>query len=299
MIGWIDEWWLRLLGGLVGSGLIAFVAYRFRSLSLSGALSAMAMGTGFVTWGEPVWFACLIAFFVTSTLWSKWKKHSRAKAKAEAGYEKTGRRDAGQVWANGGVGLLLCFGHALFPASGDGWLLAYIGVMAAVNADTWATEIGALSKRPPRSVTSGKVVAPGTSGAVTRLGSLAALAGAACIGVVAAIMLAWFHPASAADLQAGNAGLAGGGLSLASAVALIAVAAIAGFAGCFADSWLGATWQAMYRCTSCGSETERRTHCGVKTERTRGFDFMNNDRVNMLSSLLAGVVGLTLGLWWL
>jgi uncharacterized protein (TIGR00297 family) len=282
MVGWIDEWWLRLLAGLVGSGLIAAAAYRTRSLSGSGALSAMIMGTGFVTLGEPVWFGCLIAFFISSTVWSKWKKRHRAKAVAEANYEKTGRRDAGQVWANGGIGLLLCIGNALQPDAA--WLFGYIGVMAAVNADTWATEIGALSRTAPRSITSGKRVAPGTSGAITLLGTLAALAGAAFIGGVAAALLALPQQADAA------AGSAPGG-----AAAVIIAAAAAGLAGCFADSLLGATGQAMYRCRVCGSETERTAHCGAAAERVRGLAALNNDRVNLLSSLFAGLLGWAIG----
>ncbi|WP_336787115.1 DUF92 domain-containing protein [Paenibacillus sp. MMO-177] len=282
MVGWVDEWWLRLLAGLAGSGLIAAAAYRTRSLSGSGAWSAMIMGTGFVTLGEPVWFGSLIAFFVSSTLWSKWKKRHRAKAAAEANYEKTGRRDAGQVWANGGIGLLLCAGNALWPDAA--WLFAYIGVMAAVNADTWATEIGALSRSAPRSITTGKRVKPGTSGAVTPLGTLAALAGAAFIGGVAAALLALPQQADAA------AGSAPGG-----AAAVVIAAAAAGLAGCFADSLLGATGQAMYRCRVCGSETERAVHCGTAAERVRGLAALNNDRVNFLSSVFAGLLGWAIG----
>ncbi|ACT00767.1 DUF92 domain-containing protein [Paenibacillus sp. JDR-2] len=282
MVGWVDEWWLRLLAGLVGSGLIAAAAYRTRSLSGSGAWSAMIMGTGFVTLGEPVWFGCLIAFFVSSTIWSKWKKRHRAKAAAEANYEKTGRRDAGQVWANGGIGLFLCAGNALWPDTA--WLFAYIGVMAAVNADTWATEIGALSRTAPRSITTGKRVKPGTSGAITPLGTLAALAGAAFIGGVSAALLALPQQADAA------AGSAPGG-----AAAVVIAAAAAGLAGCFADSLLGATGQAMYRCRVCGSETERAVHCRTAAERVRGLAALNNDRVNLLSSVFAGLLGWAIG----
>jgi uncharacterized protein (TIGR00297 family) len=284
MAGIIEEWWIRLIAGLLGSGLIAAAAYRARSLSASGAWSAVVMGTGFVALGEPVWFGVLISFFVSSTLWSRWKRKHRAKALAEAKYEKTGRRDAGQVWANGGAGLALCAAHSIWPD--QGWLYAYIGIMAAVNADTWATEIGALSRTAPRSVTSGKPVAPGTSGGVTPLGSAAALAGAVFIGAVAALLLAAPQQADAA------AGTPGGG---AAAAAYIAAAAAAGLAGAFADSLLGATGQAMFRCRICGSETERAAHCGSAAERVRGFAWLNNDRVNLLSSLFAGLLAFAIG----
>lgn len=283
MVGIIEEWWVRLIAGLLGSGLIAATAYRARSLSLSGALSAVIMGTGFATLGTPVWFAVLIGFFASSTLWSKWKKRHRAKISAEAKYEKTGRRDAGQVWANGGAGLLLCAAHAIWPD--QGWLFAFIGVMAAVNADTWATEIGALSKTAPRSITSGKPVVAGTSGGVTPLGSTAALAGAVFIGAVAALLLAAPQLAAAAGMPSGGA----------AAAVYIAAAAAAGLAGAFADSLLGATGQAMYRCRICGSETERAAHCDSASERVRGFAWLNNDRVNLLSSLFAGLLAWAIG----
>ncbi|ALS28993.1 membrane protein [Paenibacillus sp. 32O-W] len=267
-----DYWWLNLLAGFAGSGLIALAAYASRSLSGSGAWSAAMMGTAFVALGGPVWFGTLIAFFLTSTLWSKYKRRHRSKAEAESKYAKTGRRDAGQVWANGGLGLALCAGHAVWPD--PGWLHAFVGVMAAVTADTWATELGALSRTPPRSIVGGRPVAPGTSGGVTALGSAAALAGAVFIGAAAALLAA-LPPREAA--------------------ALAAVAAAAGLAGAFADSLLGATGQAMYRCRACGSETERAAHCGVAAERFRGFAFLDNDRVNLLSSAAAGALAWALG----
>ena len=267
MVGWIDEWWLRLLLGLVGSSAIGLLAYRLRSLSKSGAISAIVMGTGFVTLGEPIWITLLIVFFATSTGWSKWKRKHRAKAKAEQKYEKSGQRDARQVWANGGFGLLLCLLNACWPH--EIWLFAYIGVMASVNADTWATEIGSLSRSAPRSLITGQVVEAGTSGGVTWLGNAAAMGGAACVGLAAAIWHDSLH--------------------------VVWLATAAGFIGAYVDSLLGATLQAMYRCRSCGTETERMYHCSSITEPLRGWAFLNNDRVNMISSVIAGAVAALVG----
>ncbi|BBH21457.1 hypothetical protein Back11_28020 [Paenibacillus baekrokdamisoli] len=269
---WITEWWIRFFIGAIGSSFIAVVAYRLRSLSLSGAWSAIVMGTCYVTLGDPMWFSVLLAFFISSSVWSKWKRHHRTKRKAESTYAKTGRRDALQVWANGGLGLVLCAGHACWP--GAGWLYAFVGVMGGVNADTWATEIGALSRTAPRALLSGKAVAPGTSGGVTPLGSAAALIGAVFIGVIAALLA--------------PAGVTSGGL--------IAAAAVAGFAGAYADSLLGATVQAMYRCSICGSEMERAEHCGVAALRIRGCAWMTNDAVNLVSSAIAGLLAWAIGL---
>ncbi len=268
MVGLIDPFWLRLLIGLAGSTVVALLAYRINALSATGAFAAAIMGTSLVTAGGPEWIALLMLFFISATFWSKWKRKHKSKAAAEQKYEKSGRRDAGQVWANGGLGMILCTGSSLFPS--DLWFWAYTGVMAAVNADTWATEIGALSKSLPRSILSGKRVEPGTSGGVTLLGSLAALAGAALIGAGAYI---FDQP-----------------------IWIVALAASAGFIGAYIDSLLGATVQVMYRCKVCGTETERSVHCQVPADTYRGLSFMNNDIVNIVSSFCAGAVAIMLAL---
>lgn len=266
---------MKLIAGLAGSGAVAWYAYRKSSLSASGAWAAAAMGTGFFVFGTPFWYGALLVFFGTSTFWSRWKRKTRAKAQAEGHYAKGSRRDAGQVWANGGAGLVLCALYALWPEPLVA--AAFVGVMASVNADTWATEIGALSRTEPRSVLTGRRVPPGTSGGVTPLGTAAALAGAAAIGAACALL-----PGREA------AGLAPG--------ALVAAAAAAGLAGAFADSLLGATVQAMYRCSVCGTETERAEHCGRPAALVRGSRLLTNDLVNLLSSVLAGAAAVAIAL---
>ncbi|AJY73390.1 DUF92 domain-containing protein [Paenibacillus beijingensis] len=280
---WLQSDWARWVAGAAGSGAVAGLAYRLRSLSGSGAWSALAMGTAYVGLGGPLWYGVLLAFFVSSSLWSKWKRRHRSKSSAERNYAKTGRRDAVQVWANGGAGLLLCAAYSVWPQPAI--VFAFVGVIASVNADTWATEIGALSRRAPVSVTTWRPVTAGTSGGVTPLGSAAALAGAAFIGAAAALL-------AGAPLAYGAAALA----AAPAPWALLAAAAAAGLAGAFADSLLGATAQAMYRCGVCGSDTERAEHCGAAAERVRGLAWMTNDAVNLLSSLLGGLAAVLIGL---
>ena len=57
-----------------------------------------------------------------------------------------------------------------------------------------------------------------------------------------------------------------------------------GLVGAFADSYLGATLQVMYRRRVCGKSVEVSHHCGEDTVRARAW--MSNDAVNLVSSLL-------------
>lgn len=257
--------------GLGASAVVAIFAYRRSSLSFSGMMAAMLMGTLYYALGSMVWYGTLLAFFISSTLLSKVKK--RMKASYEANYEKTGRRDAGQVFANGGIGMVLCVLYAIWPEPLILW--AYIGVMATVTADTWATEIGSLSRAQPRSVLTWKQIPTGTSGGISALGTSAAVAGGLFIGC-GAVVFQWFANASLLDWP--------------EALLFIAISMIAGTAGAMVDSVMGATVQVMYRCSQCGSVVERRDHCGHAADHIRGLRWMNNDRVNLISSCAGGLL---------
>ena len=252
--------------GLVLSAAIGLLAYRRESLSRSGVLGAVLMGTLHFGFGGLTWGLTLIAFFISSTLLGKFRAHEKEPIARQ--YAKGGQRDFGQTLANGGAGAALAVTFALHPTA---WLFAaFVGATATVNADTWATELGPLSRRPPRLLTTGRVVPAGTSGGVTVLGTAAALAGAVLIGFVA-----W-----------GLAALFGAG-SVAAWVPLVAT--IAGLGGALADSVLGATLQAQYQ-DATGAVTER-----VGVTQVRGLHWMTNDAVNFLASLTGASIGALLG----
>ena len=273
-----------LLLGLALSILIAALAYWRGSLSRSGALGALLVGTLIFGLGGWVWGVALAVFFISSSALSHFKE--RQKAAVAEKFEKGHRRDMGQVLANGGLGALIAVAAAVVPQSAVPnalWFYLFLGVMATVTADTWATELGTLSAAPPRLITSGRVVEVGTSGGVSPLGTGVSLAGGLLIGLTVALLgpLAGLLPWSAAPLLA----LAGG---------------LSGAAGSLLDSLMGATVQQIYYCDTCRKETERRVHrCGTTTRPLRGWGWVNNDLVNLVSSLGGGLVAVGLGVWWL
>ena len=267
---------LRLLLGLVLALAIGWAGYVRGSLSGSGVAGAVVLGTLIFGLGGLAWGALLVVFFVSSSALSHYKA-SRKVAVAQA-FSKGGRRDLWQTLANGGVGALAALGNALWPH--PLWWAGFVGALATVNADTWATELGVLSRAAPRLITTGWPVLAGTSGGLTAAGTLAALGGAALIGLVAAGF----------GLAAGQPGGA--------AAWLLLVAALAGLLGSLFDSLLGATVQAIYYCDACGKETERHPlhGCGAPTRRLRGWRWMNNDWVNFISAV--GGAGAAVVFWW-
>ena len=259
--------------GACGALLVAGAAYYKQSLSLSGMIAAVIMGTIYFGAGNAFWFGILLIFFISSSLLSR--LHHEDKEELEQTYDKTGRRDAGQVFANGGLGMLVVLANALYPHIL--WEYLFLGVMATVTADTWATELGTLSTRPPRSVLTGKVMPTGASGGVSLLGTTAAAGGGALIGFASWLLLL------------------ASGMGDRSIIGLTLAGLIGGIAGAFADSFLGATVQRMNRCTVCGREVEGSRHCNSPTVQSRGWKWMNNDEVNFISSLLGGLVALVIG----
>ncbi|MGI6144121.1 MAG: DUF92 domain-containing protein [bacterium] len=259
-----------LLWGLGASALVAGVGYRKGSLSESGFWGAVLVGTLIMGFGGVLWFSMLMAFFISGSALSHFQRER--KGEVEANYAKTGRRDFGQAMANGGLGSLLAVLSRTVLSPGAAFAL-FLGVMATVSADTWATEIGVLSKQKPRSVLSWREVPPGTSGGVSLLGTGAAVLGALLVGVVAQIGL-WLS-AGATHLVPGKP---------------LAAALMGGVAGCFTDSLLGASCQVIFRCPACGAETEKREHCGRGTVYLRGYRWLNNDIVNLLASAVGGLV---------
>lgn len=269
----------RLAAGLILSAFIGFVAYRKQALSGSGVAGAVITGSCIFGFGGWVWGLTLVAFFVYGTLLSRFKERQKEKVAAEK-FEKGSRRDLGQALANGGVGSVLAVLFFLSPE--NTWLFAgFIGAMATVNADTWATELGVLSRSTPRLITSGRKVPPGTSGGITVLGTLATVLGGFAIGLTAWALLiaeAWLQP---------GAGWAGFWW-------LVPVGTVAGLAGSLTDSLLGATVQAMYTQADSGQATEKRFDRQHRPNTfRRGWPFMNNDAVNFSSSVIGAAAAAT------
>lgn len=242
----------------------AALAWRAGALTGAGAVAAGAVGT-LVLWGTG-WSggAVLAAFFVSSTL------VSRRTPAPGALDPKGGPRDARQVLANGGVAAVVSLLGLREPALGY-WLTT--ATLAGAAADTWATSLGARSTVPPRLLWSRRRVPSGTNGGITVLGCAGAAAGAL---VVAATGV-----------------LAGGPAPLLPAAALV------GFLGMVADSWLGASLQGRFHCPACDRPSEWPAHrCGTATVHVGGLRWLDNDAVNFAATAVSAALGFAAWALW-
>lgn len=249
--------------------LVGVVAYRKNSVSVSGLAALLIISSMFIWFDKIALLFVLFFMFASSSYLSHYKRSQ--KKDLEEVVAKHGPRDYVQAICNLGVATLLVFVDHF--QSNPAIIAAVVGSVAAANADSWASEIGALSKKTPVLITTFKPVPKGISGGVTMKGTWGGVAGSLFITVTAVIALQCISPF-------------GGSIAL-----LYWAAFIAGIFGFLFDSLIGAVCQSLYRNTHTQNLTEDPE--GNKLL-IKGFRWMNNDLVNLLTTaagaLIAGTV---------
>ena len=145
-------------------------------LDREGLLLAIIMGLLIYVFGSQNYLFLMLVFFVLAVLVTKYEHD----AKRELGlYEH--ERGWENVLSNGILPTLIIVFH---PVAGLG---AYIGALAAITADKFASELGVLS-RHAFFLQNFKPIKPGKSGAVSTLGLFMSLAGALLLGIGASFL---------------------------------------------------------------------------------------------------------------
>ena len=281
---------IRVAGALaLGTGL-ALKGYKSGSLDATGAASAALVGWGTLYAGVRFGLSLGVFFFASSAMT---RVGSSIKARVDEHHEKGkegGARDWVQVLANGLVPTFLAMGYA-FATGGPEHLLgvtnafetplaaAFIGYYACCGGDTWASELGVLSKQKPRLVVAPRVIVePGTNGGVTPLGLVASGAGGLAVGA------AFYVGGLLVPLVTGRFELA---LRFATQWPVLAIGTGAGIVGSLVDSGLGATVQFSGYC----SERKRMVSApGPSVRRVSGVNFLSNSMVNFVSAVLCATV---------
>ena len=206
----------RLPAALLLNAAVAFAGHRARTVTASGALVGALIGTTiYACVGWQGWSLLLSTFIAASAASRIGLTRKTLLGIAE---ERGGRRGAGNAIANTGVAAVA---STIAVTATDPALatLAFATALAAGGSDTIASEIGKAYGRQTWSIVSLTRVPPGTPGAMSLEGTLAGIAGAAALGLVA-IALA-LVPRSA-----------------------LWIVVVASTAGALLESWLGATLEA-------------------------------------------------------
>ncbi len=154
--------------------LVSFLLlYRMGFLNRGAAVAVYFLGVYFIgVLGLP-WSLPMVAFFLSSVVLTR--IHSAVRGKKRS----SGRRSLWQVLANSVWAILF---SALYLITRDPvHIYLFISVVAAVTADTWASETGPVFHRRSFSLAHGQMRTSGVSGGITAAGSLASLIGALAI----------------------------------------------------------------------------------------------------------------------
>ena len=239
----------------------SYGAYKLNALSKSGAIAAFILGFCIVLGFGGKGLILIGLFFSSSSLFSSYKK--RVKQAVNKKLANGSRRNWAQVIANGGPAGISSLLYFIYDDSI--WLIAFIVSIAAATSDTWSSELGVLSKSNPIHLIGLKRCEPGTSGAISMLGSMAGIAGSLFIVVTADILF---------DL----------------ALSTIILLSVFGYLGSILDTLLGAFWQVEYKCTVCSAHTERKVHCNKRTVKRKGVNWINNEVVNLSSVMISSML---------
>lgn len=241
----------------------------------------------------------LLTFYWTSSKLTR--VGSKIKGRLEEDHTEGGERGAQQVFAcsliavvcaclrrllvgkDGPLGTNSCLGLL-----GDQLTLAYVAFFACCAGDTWASELGVLSKSNPRLIIKPwKQVPPGTNGGISAVGLAASAAGGTLMGLIHGILV----PGGLSSMLPFNLPSMLGAISLSAfkreVLILSLVGFLGGFGGSLLDSLLGATIQVTYYDSEQKKIVKR---AGPNVKKVGGFSFLSNEMVNVVSTALSALM---------
>ena len=167
------------------NALTAWLGYRARTVSRSGAAAGALVGAIIYAGGGPgAWILLLVTFLAASVTSRMGLSRKEQLGIAE---ERGGRRGAGNAIANCGIAAVAAVAAVTTPYASAS-LVALVAALTAGGSDTVASEIGKAWGRSTFLVTTFRRVAPGTPGAMSVEGTAAGLAAATVLAVIGAAL---------------------------------------------------------------------------------------------------------------
>lgn len=207
---------------------MTFFAFYKRILDIKGALAALALGLVISIFSDIYWLLALICFLIFSSLVTRIKFNYKKQHGLAEG--RIGERGIGNVIAVGFIpGFIALFSYHLDKVHPGLAGLLFLSSLSIAAADTFASEVGVLSKRVLL-ITSFKSVPPGTDGGISLWGELSALLGAFLVSLFGFIFVSDMY-------------FAGSGHQLSATPLLLFICISIGWFGCQIDSVMGALFQ--------------------------------------------------------
>jgi uncharacterized protein (TIGR00297 family) len=165
--------------------LTAWLGYRARTVSRTGAVAGALVGAIIYAGGGPgAWVLLLVTFLAASVTSRMGLSRKERLGIAE---ERGGRRGAGNAIANCGVAAVAAVTAVTTPYA-PASLVALVAALTAGGSDTVASEIGKAWGRSTFLVTTFRRVTPGTPGAMSAEGTAAGLAAAMALAAIGAAL---------------------------------------------------------------------------------------------------------------
>ncbi|KZT38678.1 hypothetical protein SISSUDRAFT_1004533 [Sistotremastrum suecicum HHB10207 ss-3] len=149
---------------------------------------------------------------------------------------------------------------------------------ACCLGDTLSSELGILSRSPPRLITTFKPVPPGTNGAVSLVGTVVSWLGGALMGFITFISLYTENEAC----RKGNPSIF--------LAELVIYGALAGGIGSLIDSLMGATLQQTRYSVTSKKILQDDTVIEGEVKVVSGWNILTNNQINLLSSMLTSFI---------
>jgi len=277
---------MKLPLGIAIIALLGYVSVRKRYMSLSGVIVAVLLGL-IVLLSDFSLLLLFVAFFISSSLFTRFKYRHKVK---EGVAESSLGRSYKQVLGAGLVAVIfslleiLCdIGVIEYNPAQAIFTIGTLGALSTSTSDTWAVELGVLSKEKPRLITNlRKRVPKGISGGVTLIGEFASILGSLFIGVLS-YLLVLFKLLIVLNTSPQQ---------------VLVIVTLSGIVGEKVDSLLGALFQVKYYCPVCNELSEKSKHtCGHNAVYKSGVRWFTNELVNIISTLTGSLTAISIYLY--
>lgn len=162
--------------------LLMYLVYIGGKLTAAGTLAGGFVAVGVFIGAGYSGILMLGTFFLLATLATSWKKEFKESLGLREGNK--GKRDAGQVLANGGIAALVAYSSIFIPQASIFVSVAIAGALSAATADTLSSELGNVLGRRYINILTLKKDQRGLDGVISLEGTLAGIAGSSLIAFI-------------------------------------------------------------------------------------------------------------------